>query len=136
MKKNELINEDLKLLDKTGATKFSHHTDTIYQQLEQELLDLSQPKKQPEQVPDGGDGITGVASITYDDIEDTNQKNRASAEARQIQEEVDRSKQDAYYAAFRQKYLMGPTAMAAQGGRVPQGYNTGGLSNLFRLKNR
>jgi len=34
-------------------------------------------------------------------------------------------------AAYRQKYLMG-----AEGGRVPGGYNTGGLSNLFRLKNR
>jgi len=42
----------------------------------------------------------------------------------------DTSKRDAYLAAYRQKYLMG-----AKGGRVP-GYNTGGLSNLFRLKNK
>ena len=42
----------------------------------------------------------------------------------------DTSKRDAYLAAYKQKYLMG-----AKGGRVP-GYNTGGLSNLFRLKNK
>ena len=48
----------------------------------------------------------------------------------------DTSKRDAYLAAFRQKYLMGDTESVAKGGRVPQGYNTGGLSNLFRLKNK
>ena len=42
----------------------------------------------------------------------------------------DTSKRDAYLAAYKQKYLMG-----AKGGRVP-GYNTGGLSSLFRLKNK
>ena len=54
----------------------------------------------------------------------------------------DTSKRDAYLAAFREKYLMGDgdieetsTEFIAQGGRVPGGYNTGGLSNLFRLKN-
>ena len=46
-----------------------------------------------------------------------------------IQQQEDRSKQMAYW-----KQLMAPY-MSAQGGRVP-GYNTGGLSNLFRLKNR
>ena len=61
--------------------------------------------------------------------------NDASRLAWLRQQQMNRSKQDAYYAAFRQKYLMGPTAMAAGGGRVPAGYNTGGLSNLFRLKN-
>jgi len=131
-KKKERIAEidaDLKLLDKTGATKFSPHTDTIYQQLEQEKLDLLQPKKQPEQGPDGGDGVTGVASITYDDIEDKNKKERASMRWVKEQEKVDRSKQMAYWRMMMQPY------MSAQGGRVPQGYNTGGLSNLFKLKN-
>jgi hypothetical protein len=41
----------------------------------------------------------------------------------------DRSKQMAYWQS-----LMAPY-MSAEGGRVP-GYNTGGLSNLFRLKNK
>ena len=88
----------------------------------------------------GSEGVTGVASIKIDDIEGYNEKELASSRWRQEQEKVDRSKQDAYYAAFRQKYLMGDTEepqtmFVAQGGRIPGGYNTGGLSNLFRLKN-
>ena len=93
--------------------------------------------------PDGPDG-EGVkhpptdTSITIDNIEEVNKKKMelASTDQLQVQKDVDRSKRDAYLAAFRQKYLMGPTTMAAGGGRIPQGYNTGGLSNLFRLKNR
>ena len=38
------------------------------------------------------------------------------------------AKKEAWLKQLRQTY------MSAQGGRVP-GYNTGGLSNLFRLKN-
>jgi len=91
-------------------------------------------------IPERDNGRIQETGITYANIEDTNRKELASAEARQIQEKVDRSKQDAYYAAFRQQYLMGDTEepqtmFVAQGGRVPGGYNTGGLSNLFRLKN-
>ena len=41
----------------------------------------------------------------------------------------DRSKQMAYWKSMMEPY------MSAKGGIVPQGYNTGGLSNLFRLKN-
>ena len=60
---------------------------------------------------------------------------RASTDANRILEDARNAKRDAYLAAFRQKYLMGPNAMPAEGGRIPGGYNTGGLSNLFRLKN-
>ena len=42
---------------------------------------------------------------------------------------VEDSKQMAYWRMMMEPY------MSAQGGRVPAGYNTGGLSNLFRLKN-
>ena len=128
------------LYQKQGGPEFNPHVDTAIQTINQEILDLTQTSDRPQQ-DTGGDGVTGVASITYDDIEDTNRKEQASAEWRQEQEKVDRSKQDAYYAAFRQKYLMGDTEepqtmFVAQGGRIPGGYNTGGLSNLFRLKNR
>ena len=44
------------------------------------------------------------------------------------QQEMEAKKQ-AYLRNFRKAYVM------ATGGRVPAGYNTGGLSNLFRLKN-
>ena len=52
----------------------------------------------------------------------------ASLLAWQRQQEM-QAKKEAYLRNFRQMY------MSAQGGRVPAGYNTGGLSNLFRLKN-
>ena len=45
------------------------------------------------------------------------------------QQEMQEAKRQAYLRNFRRMY------MSAQGGRVPQGYNTGGLSNLFKLKN-
>ena len=45
------------------------------------------------------------------------------------QQELEAKKQ-AYLRNFRNTYVM-----AAGGGRIPGGYNTGGLSNLFRLKN-
>ena len=48
--------------------------------------------------------------------------------AQLAQEKVNRAKQEAYYKTFRKTYHT-----AAKGGRVP-GYNTGGLSNLFKLK--
>ena len=53
----------------------------------------------------------------------------ASLLAWRRQQELEAKKQ-AYLRNFRKTY-----AMAAQGGRIPGGYNTGGLSNLFRLKN-
>ena len=55
--------------------------------------------------------------------------NDASRLAWQRQQQMNRDKQMAYYRMMMKPY------MSAQGGRVPQGYNTGGLSNLFRLKN-
>ena len=57
--------------------------------------------------------------------------NDASRLAWQRQQQMNRDKQMAYYRMMMKPYFTG----AAQGGRVPAGYNTGGLSNLFRLKN-
>ena len=54
--------------------------------------------------------------------------NEASRLAWLRQQEME-AKRQAYLRNFRQMH------MSAQGGRVPQGYNTGGLSNLFKLKN-
>ena len=115
---------------KLGFAEHSPHTDTLIQDLNQQLLDLTQTRDTPDVGPDGGEGITGVASITYDDMEGYNEKVRASTQWRQEQEKVDRSKQMAFWRMMMQPY------MSAKGGRVPAGYNTGGLSNLFRLKNR
>ena len=82
------------------------------------------------------------SSIKIEDIETVNAVNDEQAQLKKyedmemaayramVQQQKDRSKQMAYYRMMMKPY------MAAQGGRVPAGYNTGGLSNLFRLKNR
>ena len=128
-KKKKAEKEHLqKMIDRmkeAGMTKFSLHSDTPLQLAEQLMIDLNTSKKQPDQ----DDGPTAVASITYDDMEDKNKKERASMRWVKEQEKVDRSKQMAYWRMMMQPY------MSAKGGRVPAGYNTGGLSNLFRLKN-
>ena len=108
------------------------HPDRVALEIELEI------GKKPEHL--GDDGGTQETGITYDDMEGYNEKVQASTEWRQEQEKVENAKRDAYLAAFRQKYLMGDTEepqtmFVAQGGRVPAGYNTGGLSNLFKLKN-
>ena len=90
--------------------------------------------------PNGDGEVTQDTSIKIENIEEVNdaktqllkkyeEMDEASLLAWQRQQ-VDRSKQMAYW-----KQMMAPY-MSAQGGRVPAGYNTGGLSNLFRLKNR
>ena len=94
--------------------------------------------KKPEHLGDGdGDNI----DITYENIKETNdlkEKVRASGETMDLlyaPEKEDRSKQIAYWQSLMAPYMGGAMGMAAEGGRVP-GYNTGGLSNLFRLKNK
>ena len=98
-------------------------------------IDLQIGKK-PEHLGDG-DNI----DITYENIEETNdlkEKVRASKETMDLlyaPEKEDRSKQMAYWQSLMAPYMGGAMGMAAEGGRVP-GYNTGGLSSLFRLKNK
>jgi len=131
---------------KLGIPEYSPHTDTLIQTREQQLLDLTQTRDRPDG-DDGGPGgpeVSQETGITYDDMEGYNEKTRLQQKYREMdeastaawlrQQEMEAKKQ-AYLAAFRQQYLMGPSAMAAEGGRIPGGYNTGGLSNLFRLKN-
>ena len=117
-------------MKEAGMTKFSPHMDTPLQLAEQLMIDMTTTKKDKDDTDDKGQGVLEVSSITYDDMEDTNKRVKASTQWRQEQEKVDRSKQMAYW-----RMMMAPY-MSAQGGRVPGGYNTGGLSNLFRLKNR
>jgi len=107
-----------------------NHPERIALQAELEI-----GKKPPTAARDDGGTQETETGITYDDMEDTNRRELASVRWQQEQEKVENAKRAAYLAAFRQQYLMGPTAMAAGGGRVPAGYNTGGLSNLFKLKN-
>jgi len=82
------------------------------------------------------------SSIKIENIETVNAVNDEQAQLKKyldmemaakramVQQQEDRSKQMAYWQTMMKPY------MSAKGGRVPAGYNTGGLSNLFRLKNR
>ena len=106
-------------------------------------VELQIGKKPPTAVGDGdGEGDKGPIDITYENIEETNkQKEMIAASKRQYdmlytKPKEDRSKQMAYWQSLMAPYMGGAMGMAAEGGRVPGGYNTGGLSNLFRLKNR
>ena len=117
---------------------------------DQKLM-ASLPKGHPERIaleaqmkvktPPKQDGEGGTeTSIKIEDIETVNDANAEQVQLKKyrdmelaayramIQQQEDRSKQMAYW-----KQLMAPY-MAARGGRI-HGYNTGGLSNLFRLKN-
>ena len=117
---------------------------------DQKLM-ASLPKGHPERIAleaqmkvrtpptDDRDGAT--TSIKIEDIETVNDANAEQVQLKkyqemewaaylaQLEQQKLRAKQMAYW-----KQMMAPY-MAARGGRVP-GYNTGGLSNLFRLKNR
>jgi hypothetical protein len=90
--------------------------------------------------PPTADSENRGTNIVIDNIEEVNdaktqllrkyqEMDEASLLAWRRQQELEAKKQ-AYLRNFRKTY-----AMAAQGGRIPGGYNTGGLSNLFRLKN-
>ena len=127
-KKAEIANLQ-KMIDhmkKEGDPEFNPHMDTSLQLAQQLMTDLTTPTKQPDQDHRG----TGITYPAIARVNDKKEMELASAEWRTKQEEVDRSKQRAYW-----RMMMAPY-MSAQGGRVPAGYNTGGLSNLFRLKNR
>ena len=118
---------------------------------DQKLME-SLPKGHPERIaleaqmkvrtPPKQDGEGGATtSIKIEDIETVNDANAEQVQLKkyqemewaaylaQLEQQKLRAKQMAYW-----KQMMAPY-MAARGGRIPQGYNTGGLSNLFRLKN-
>jgi hypothetical protein len=122
--------QDLKDLGLAGGAPGTN--DPLYDQL---WLHLEKQKGKyrydDEGGPEGPEGpeVPQETGITYANIENTNREQAASSQWRQEQEKVDRSKQMAYW-----RMMMAPY-MSAQGGRVPAGYNTGGLSNLFKLKN-
>ena len=113
-----------------------NHPERIALQAELEI-----GKKHPTDVQER-DGATQETNIKIENIEEVNdaktqllrkyqEMNEASRLAWQRQQQMNRDKQMAYYRMMMKPYFTG----AAQGGRVPQGYNTGGLSNLFKLKN-
>jgi hypothetical protein len=127
-KKKERIAEidaDLELLDKIGATKHHHSVDTLYQELEQEKLDLTQPKSQKDN--DGRDGPTApvVAPVT-EEIEDS-----YAMAGDWLQGYRDLKAKQALSASLQEKW-----ADERQWQQETLFANSGGLANLFRVKNQ
>ena len=128
------IEKDIKRLKDLGVPTHSPHTDTLIQKLDQKILNLTQVRKRKDDENDD-DIPTTIAEVKrYPTKEEMMAAARRAYEMlygdrRSAQIPEDRSKQMAYYNAYKNKY------MSAKGGRVP-GYNTGGLSSLFRLKNK
>jgi len=108
-----------------------------------ERIQLEELKKETlDDVPDRNGAIQETGTSITMDTEEVNdaktqllrkyqEMNDASRLAWQRQQQMNRDKQMAFYRMMMKPYFTG----AAQGGRVPAGYNTGGLSNLFKLKN-
>ena len=126
-KKNERIKEinaDLALLDKIEATKFTPHTDTIYQMLEQEKLDLTQPRspKDDKKDDDGPETIVEELMAAQQTIQD-------------------RDETDIFDLWDRIKSNQAKRAMLKESGIIQDNkpeetmmLNSGGLANLFRVK--
>jgi len=122
-KKKERIAEiesELALLEKIGATKFTPHTDTIYQKLEQEKLDLLQPKKNEWDNKPDGDAYPVVP----------------------VHEEIQEYEEMAWDPmSYLDKIRAGQAQRASlQAKGIIQDnetmtLNSGGLANLFRVKN-
>ena len=126
-KKKERIAEidaDLELLDKIGAPKHHHSVDTIYQKLTQEKLDLIQPRSRDEDT--GGDGPEApvVAPVT-EEIEDS-----YAMAGDWLQSYRDLKAKQALSASLQEKW-----ADEREWQQNTMFANSGGLANLFRVKN-
>jgi len=117
------IDADIKRLTDMGYPIHSPHgKGTLIQQLEQQKLNLTQRRPKQGSQDEGPPGPTIAKTL-----EPRYQTMRKASTLTQTRQKELRDKQMAYWREMMEPY------MSAKGGRVP-GYNTGGLSNLFRLK--
>jgi hypothetical protein len=126
-KKKERIAEidaDLELLDKIGATKHHHSVDTLYQELEQEKLDLTQPRSRDEDTSGDGPEVPMVAPVT-EEIEDS-----YAMAGNWLQGYRDLKAKQALSASLQEKW-----ADEREWQQNTMFANSGGLANLFRVKN-
>jgi len=125
-KKNERIAEidaDLKMLETIGATKYTPHTDTIYQTLTQEKLDLTQPRSRDDDTDsDGPETIVEELMASNQVIED-------------------RDETDIFNIWDKIKAKQAQRSMLVEKGIIQDNtqdqtmmLNSGGLANLFRVK--
>jgi hypothetical protein len=129
-KKKERIAEidaDLKMLETIGATKYTPHTDTIYQTLTQEKLDLTQPRSRDDDTgSDGPETIVEELMASNQVIED-----RDETDIFNIWDKI--KEKQAQRALLVEKGIIQDTAEMPQT-KESMMLNSGGLANLFRVK--
>jgi len=120
-----VINETIENYKDLGIPTHSPHTDTLIQSLEQELLDLTQKTKDDEDT--GGDGpeVPVVAPVT-EEIEDS-----YATVGNWMQGYRDLKAKQALSASLQEKW-----ADERQWLEETMFANSGGLANLFRVKNQ
>jgi len=125
VKKTDYINSVKKDIDKLkdlGVPEYNPHTDTLIQTLEQDILDLTQPKDKEEDKGDNDAPVTELIAASTETIED-------------------RDETDIFDVWDRIKAGQAKRAMLKESGIIQDNtqeetmmLNSGGLANLFRVK--
>ena len=119
------LKADIDRLKDLGIPEYSPHTDTLVQELEQEILDITQPRSKDEE-DTGGDGPEApvVAPVT-EEIEDS-----YAMAGDWLQSYRDLKAKQALSASLQEKW-----ADEREWQQNTMFANSGGLANLFRVKN-
>ena len=128
-KKTDYINsvkKDIDKLKELGVPEYSPHTDTLIQTLEQDILDLTQPKDKEEDKNDNDTPVTELIATSTETVEDRDETD--------IFNIWDRIK-----AKQAQRALLVEKGIIQDNSEMPQTkeammLNSGGLANLFRVK--
>ena len=128
--KNEFIgvlNDSIETYQDLGIPEHSPHTDTLIQKLNQEILDLTQTRKKPDE-DTGGDG----PPISIPEVTETLAKATDEGEIDMFDAWGEIKRKQALNAALQAKWAEEQEARD-QSFMVA---NKGGLANLFRVKNQ
>ena len=123
----EVLNESIETYQDLGIPEHSPHTDTLIQKLNQEILDLTQTRKKPDE-DTGGDGP--LPPISIPEVTETLAKATDEGEIDMFDAWGEIKRKQALNASLQAKW-------AAEQEARDQSFmvaNSGGLANLFRVK--
>ena len=123
----EVLNESIETYQDLGIPEHSPHTDTLIQKLNQEILDLTQTRKKPDE-DTGGDGP--LPPISIPEVTETLAKATDEGEIDMFDAWGEIKRKQALNAALQAKWAEEQEARD-QSFMVA---NSGGLANLFRVK--
>ena len=123
----EVLNESIETYQDLGIPEHSPHTDTLIQKLNQEILDLTQTRKKPDE-DTGGDGP--LPPISIPEVTETLAKATDEGEIDMFDAWGEIKRKQALNAALQAKWAEEQEARD-QSFLVA---NKGGLANLFRVK--